>query len=307
MSNQISPQNLNDTQELLAQLFTEVSDEESTLSGGTKLGIGGNAVQSLRETDVTFGTPYDNLVRLTPKLFEKLGIKVSEIRKRQMRKQVDFYYMTLTVSMQPARGALFTLVECALDFGPKGKAEPIVQAIFPQREWRDVLSYGGSLNLGLNGDLEWDAGIDMMALPQEVLDKLPAKIKTRIMNKDNLKAFVVVSDYSFKLGRAEIAATGEGNSKCFWRIEKPELQETQTVQFGVVFKVPKGTTQIELTGLVAAEPDMNWLVANLRHVFEDLSDKFRNLFLPGDEAQSEKSCLPIGDHEKWVIDLPVKA
>ena len=291
----LSPQDLNNAQELLDELFQEVKSEESPLSGGDKLNTGGNALQGLRETKVTFGNPTNDLIRLTKKRFDKAGVKLSKIQKHQMREQFDFYYMTLTASLRPKRGAQFSRVECALDFGPKGAGEPIVQTIFPKSEWKEVLNWGGSMNLALNGNLEWAAEVDVPDL--SMLADLPQKVKANVANKNELKAFITVPDFSFKLGRAEIVATGKGNAECFWRIEKPELQQAQTVQFGVVFKVPQGTTTIELTGLLAADPDIKWLVANVRNVIEDLSDKLQTLL-------RRKERLPIGDHEKWTITLP---
>jgi len=297
MTDRLSPQDLNDAQELLTELFTAIRDEESLLSGGTELGTGGNALQGLRETKVSFGNPRNDLIRLTKKLFDPVGVELTELRRRQMRDRFDFYYMTLTVSLRPRRGAQFTRVECALDFGPKGADEPIVQAIFPQSEWKQVLSWGGGMNLALNGNLDWMAQIDVPGAVN--LKDLPAHIRAHIADKSELAAFVAVPDFSFKLGRTEIVATGQGNSECFWRIETPGLKETQTIQFGVVFCVPKGTASIELKGLVAAEPSMSWLVTNVRDVFEDLNDKLRTPL-----RRRGKERLPIGDHEKWRITLP---
>ena len=77
----------------------------------------------------------------------------------------------------------------------------------------------------------------------------------------------------------------------------------QTLQFGVVFKVPKGTEQIKLTGKVLAEPDFGWLTANLRDVFECLSEKLQRILRLNKEAREGKNRLPIGDYEKWVLDL----
>ena len=130
-------------------------------------------------------------------------------------------------------------------------------------------------------------------------------MKANIANKGGLSAFIAAPDFKYKLGRAEIVATGEGNSECFWRIENPDLQEAQTAQFGIVFKVPKGTASIELSGLVAAEPNMNWLVANLRDVFEELSEKLQRLLGREDDDRRGPERLPIGDHEKWELLLPV--
>jgi hypothetical protein len=299
MSNDPLPQDLDESRKLLDELFEEVAASEGTLAGGTKLGVGAKALQSLRETNVSFGHPADNLIKLTPELFESVKAELTDIRKAQLGSQFDFYYLTLTVSLQPKHGALFQRLECSLDFGPKGNGEPIVQTIFPTSKWREVLNWGGRMSLGLNADLSWSAGVET---PTELagLD-LPANLQANIKNKNEMKSFVVVPEYTFKLGRAEIVATGEGNSRCFWRLENPELQEVQTVQFGVVFKVPKGTSSVELTGLCAAQPEVNWLVAQLRYVFEDISKKLQNLIL-GDAPGAQR--LLIGDHERWILDLP---
>jgi len=299
MSDVPLPQDLDASRELLGELFKEVAASEGTMAGGAKLGVGAKAVQSLRETNVSFGHPADNLIKLTPELFENVKAELTDIRKAQLGSQFNFYYLTLTVSLQPKRGALFQRVECSLDFGPKGSGEPIIQAIFPTSKWREVLSWGGGMSLGLNADLSWSAGVDT---PAELagLD-LPANVQANIKNKNEMKSIIVVPEYAFNLGRAEIAATGEGNSRCFWRLENPELQEVQTVQFGVVFKVPKGTASVEITGLCAAQPEVNWLVAQLRNVFEDISDKLKRL-IRGDEPGAER--LLIGDHEQWTLALP---
>ena len=114
-------------------------------------------------------------------------------------------------------------------------------------------------------------------------------------------------NYGMEIVRAtEIAALGEGNSQCFWRIDKPQLKKTQTVQLGIVFKVPKGTSSIQLTGIVSVEPDFKWLTANIKDVFEILSDKLKGLFRkePGERKNEER--FPCGDHEKWTIKLPIK-
>lgn len=91
---------------------------------------------------------------------------------------------------------------------------------------------------------------------------------------------------------------------CFWRIDKPELKEVQTIKFGVVFKVPKTVKAIKMVGTVIAEPDMAWLSANVRDVYEALSERLRELFSKRDEDRIGAERLPVGDHERWVLSLP---
>jgi len=283
----------------LDQLFKEVSEEEGTLSGGKKLGKAGKAVQSLKETRIDLGSPKNNLIQLTEKLFNDIGIEMSPIHREQMKSQFDFYYMTMAVSLQTAPGARFSRLESKIVFGPKGENEPIVQTIFPRSEWKPMLDAGVDFSLGLDGNLEWKTGIT-----ESDSVKLPCSVIGKIVNKNEMKAFVAIPGYRYQLGKTEVSAIGEGNSECFWRIDKPEILQTQTVQFGVVFKVPKQITSIELSGLVCAEPDFQWLTANLRDVFEYLSDNLKNIFRLKDNDRVGKDRLPICDCEKWSIDLP---
>ena len=290
---------------LLDELYDTVSSAVGELSGGDRdqHSLTAEAVNQLRMTEVTFGNPRAELARLTPELFEEIGMQLTELQKRQMGDQFNYYTLALAVSMQPGRGVQFSRLECHLEFGPKGEQEPIVHTISPTSEWHDVLSWGGGMQLALDGDLKWH--LRTPRLPEGVTaENLPAFVEAGLGTEDQMNSFVAVPDFSFNLGRAEIAATGEGNSLCFWRIDKPELKEVQTIKFGVVFKVPKDVETIKMVGTVIAEPDMAWLSASVRDVYEALSERLRELFRKRDEDRSGAERLPVGDHERWVLNLP---
>ncbi len=298
MSDGITPETLQESQELLQELFEEVKAQEGTLGDEGELGKNAEKIKCWIDTKVNFGNPRDKLIRLTPKLFEEVGVELDAISRQQMQDQYDFYYMTLTVSMRLGSSRVqFQRLACELDFDPKDTEGPIVHSIFPTSEWKEVLQWGGGMNLGLNSNLEWSAGVDT---PEEIAGTdMPAHVKANIANKNSVRAAIVMPEFSYKLGRAEIAATGTGNSECFWRIDKPELQQAQTVQFGVVFKVPQGTTTLDLTGITWGEPSLPWLTADIRDVFEFLSAKWQTLFRQGDPKSLAK-----GDNEQWSLALP---
>lgn len=304
MFNRHPKKDLDQSRILLDKLFTAAVNEESSLDGGTKLGTGGNALKSLRETRVGFGNPKDSLVKLTPDLFQQLGINtITEIQRLQMKDKYDFYFLTMPIILKPGHGAQFSRLDCELDFKPKGALEPIIQSIFPRTEWRDVLNWGGAMNLALNSNLDWELGVDMNQLPKTLYESLSSQISAKVINKNNLKAFIAIPDFSFNLGRVEIVATGEGSSQAYWSINKPELRQIQQLKFGIVFKVLKGVESITLTGKVFAEPSFTWLVANLRDVFENLSNELKGfLQIRGSERKGYEK-LPIGDYERWMISL----
>jgi hypothetical protein len=299
MCDNVSTPSSSQSDKLLDELLAEVSHYEGVRAGGTQLDKGALAIQSLRETRVSFGNPRDRLIPLTVKRFAQLGVELDPIYQEQMANTFDFYYLTLTLDLRPKPGALFKRLSCELDFDPEDTTGTIVQTIFPKSEWRSVLNWGGSMNLGLNGNLEWEMGVDANKIAEAA--NLPAGLQAQVSNKNNMSSFITMSDYAFEVGRFDILAQGEGNKLCFWHIEEPDLQKMPTVQFGVVFKVPQGTEQVTLRGIAQADPDMNWLVANVRNVFENLSSGLQALLRRRQEAAPQLARIAA---EQWALALP---
>lgn len=299
MRDKIDPPNPQEAETLLADLLEEVKKWEGTLAGGTKLGVGAAAVDSLFQTKVSFGNPKDKLIFLTEQVFQEIGLELTSIYRQQMRDAFDFYYMTVPVYLRPKPGVKFWRLCCELDFSPKGDQEPIVQSIFPKSKWRPVMQLGVGMNLGLNENLDWSVGIDASKVTE--FANLPGELKANVASKNELKAFIVVPDYVYEAGRFEIIAQGEGNSDCYWRIEEPDSQKLATVQFAIVFKVPKGTESINLRGIAWAEPNINWLYEDIRDVFSELEDRFKNLLRCKDEAVSKLARVA---GEEWSLTLP---
>ncbi len=255
------------------------------------------ALKRLDQTRIDLGSPRDNLTRLTPTLFEAVGVKLNPLQKKQLSDR-NFYYMTISVSMVPGSGVQFSQLKVEFDFEPKGEKEALVHTLFPNRAWKDVIHWGAGLKLGMDANLDWSLGLDMANLPPEVkqaIDKLPGELSSQINNKNEYKAVIDIPEFTYKLGRAEIEATGEGNSFCYWNIEKPELKETQTAQFGIIFKAPKKVRKITLTGKAKATTSMPWLTTSLQNVFSALSKKYQD--------EVEKG-LPLGDLKTWELTLP---
>lgn len=305
MSDQLGPEDLHEARVLLTDLLEAVSAQENTLAGGEELGTGGEALQGLLETEFTLsiGNPRNELRRLSTSLSKKVRVPLNPVQKEQMdTQQFDFYYMTLTVSVVPKRGTRFTRMSCSLNFEPKGAHEPIVHSIFPTSKAKEILSLGVALDLVLGGNLDID--FDLSKLTPVQIQQLPLHLQAKAFSKDRIKAYMKLPDYSFKLGSAEIVAKGQGESDCFWSFEKLNVQEVQTVEFIVVFKVLPNIRTFDLTACAAAEPNINWLVNCLRGVFKYLNKKQQALLSRKDETRDNKERFPVGKCEKWTLELP---
>ncbi len=284
-------------------MLKETEEWGGKLTGGKTRNLSAEAVNDLFTSRVSFGNPENTLVLLTEETFRESGTELTSIYKQQMQSQYDFYYMTLTVDLVSERGARFWRLICQLDFGPKGTGEPIIQSLFPTHLWRSVMNFGVGMDVGLNGNLGWDVGVDASKLTV-LWNSIPA-LKANIASKDEFKAFLAIPAYKYELGHPEILTAGEGNSICYWRIQDQNLQKIGTAKFGIVFKVPKGIDSITLTGKVWAEPSMNWLTANLEDVAAKLSENLQNLLGQGNEAASR---FARGIEEEWnPLTLPKAA
>ncbi len=300
MSDELQNPNLQEADALLSELFQEVQKWEGTLSGGTKLGIAAEAVDSLFQSKVSFGNPRDNLIQLTEEIFKNSGVELNDFYKQQMQ-EWDFYYMTLTVDLRPERAAKFWRLTCEVDFTPKGNNEAIIHKLFPTHKWRSVMSFGVGMEVGLNANLDWNLGVDSSQLPQ-VIKQLPAEVKANVVNKNDLQAFLAIPAYKYELGHPEILTNGEGNSTGYWRIRDQELQKIGTAKFAIAFKVPKGTESITLRGIAWAEADLNWLTADIRDVFSELSEPLKQLLRQKNNVADR---FARGDEKEWVLTLPM--
>ena len=300
MNYNVTPPNFQEADALLADLLAETKKWSGVLSDGTTPNIGIQAVQGLSESRICLGNPRDSLVLLTVDNFASSGSELTPLYKQQMQESYDFYYMTLSIDVIPQPGASFWRLVCQLDFGPKGKQEPIIQSLFPSDKWRSVMSVGSDLDIGLNGNLDWDIGIDSEKV-SELIEMLPVNVKANVASKGKMSAFITIPGFRYELGHPEILTSGEGNSLCYWRITSQDLQKAGTAKFGIVFKVPKEISTITLHGKVWAEPDMQWLTANLKDVGSRLSDKFKQIFR---KEQAGASQLARWDDREWSLNLP---
>jgi hypothetical protein len=273
------------------QEMMEIARKQGGYLSGEARGAENNAVESLKrldETRISLGSPRDRLTLLTPELFKTLGVELDPITAGQLAER-NFYYMTMAVSMVPGSGVQFSELKLELDFTPKGEKEALVHSMFPNSEFKAVINWGAGLQLGLDAGLNWKIGTD--GSPVELQTKLGG-MQASVANKNEYKGFIAIPEFSFKVGRADIEAAGAGDTFCYWKFARPELKETQTMRFGLVFKLPAKVKKITLTGKAKARVSRPWLTAALHDVWQWLN-----------QDRINKGVF-LGDEKPWELDLP---
>jgi len=265
-------------------------------AGATSKGSTVVALEELGNTRITFGHPEANLVHLTSGLLKKMGLELDAIQKARLKTD-SFYYLTIAVSMIPGDAVVYDQLKCELEFeASDGNRVPIIYKMFPGPEWKAIMQWGGELTLGLGADFNWSINLDLEK--PEVMtffNQLPATIQAKVQNKNNYKGAIKIPSFSYSMGRAEISATGEGNTFGFWDIQKPELKQSQTINFVMVFKAPKSVKKVKLTGKTTAGTSKNWLFSNLKPLLSSLSKS---------QTETVKKGLPLGDYQEWDLKLP---
>ncbi|MEI6444398.1 MAG: formylglycine-generating enzyme family protein [Nostocales cyanobacterium ELA583] len=293
----------NDTEDLLNELFQEVKSQESHLSGGSEeeLTQGAIAVKKLQQTKVTFANPDSRLIPLTVEGFKAKNVQLN-YKIQELMKRFDFYSMVISVNFQLQPSVLVSSLKCNLKFSEKEQNSPLIHNIIPDSKWQSLVNAGVNLNLGLDTNLDIAVGIDAAELTKIVnlpdYDKLKASVRT----KDKFKGFIILDSLNYKCGEFSFVAQGVGDSQCYWKMQRPEIQEQSTIKFGIIFKVPKGWESIDLIGEVSIEPSIDWLTGELSDVMRAIPSHFKNIF-GNKETAAQK--FAIGTKEIWNnIKLP---
>lgn len=284
--------------DLLPQLQREVANWEGCLSEDSKKGPATLAIEDLQKTKIYFSNPANELIPLTAETFQACGVELSNIYKLQIQNQFDFYYMTLNVNLFTELAVSISELTCQLKFGIEGQEKsPLINTIFPEHKWTEMISAGIGMDIAINGNLSFDIGVDDSVLNQ-VVGNLPEKLKANVSSKSDLKAesSLKITGIKYEWGHPEIQATGEGSSTAIWRIQDQNIQKVGKVKFIVVFKVPKDTEEIILDGITVAEIKTDWLTAPLEKIWDRLSDKLK-FFL-------NKENISQGDQQSWKLTLP---
>ena len=312
---------LDASDDILHQLLEEVGQQQGTLSNKTYDSLDAPGIipspdsvperpvespeqvlLGLRESTVTFGNPKNNLTRLTPELFDALHIPLNKIWREQMHSSFDFYYMTMPAILNLRHGIQLRTLRCRLDF-ESGLADGIIiQRLFPTSAWKEILNIGGSVQVALDGQLDWQFGLSSTALQALLQLPLPGEVQAHVKNSNELKAHIAIPDFTWRVGRVDISAAGESGTYCDWELRRADVRLSQTIDFGIVFKVPSNVERVTLNGIVAARPSRNWLIEGLRSIFAYLSPQLQD-----ELRQHENSSDPhllLKDSSIWPLALP---
>ncbi len=299
----VSPDELSEGNDLLGDLIkaAKVAGGELSGGGGVDSALDDKSLDELLTAKIEFGSPYAKLKKLPVERFSEAGIKTAvEDLRGETPDAYEYYFMLMTTNFWAgSEPKHMTQLVIRFDFGPKGKAEPMVLTLLPDTKWRKVWGVGGSFKVDLKGDLTWAVDV-----PEKTLQLLDMEAKAALDQQGAVGGggLIEVPEFKFDYGRFEVAASGKHNSYAGWTVANPELKQQTDADFAIVFRVPKGTKEITLEGKLFYELSTAWLEGKLSNVIQTLARRLRDLinaFLGKPEQRKR-----IGQRTTWTITLP---
>jgi hypothetical protein len=226
-------------------------------------------------------SPRPAVVALGRKRFKELGIEIPSYI-ADLLKRFDFYLVQFPVTVVPRPGWGFSRLDCAVEFNPGLAPEerPVAFQVFPQEEWQKVIQFSQQLQIGLDENLEFKVDPAQAA----ELAALGTEAKAAIGLQAAGKAGLVLGPFEYQVRRPRILSRGKGNVKVYWRMEGEERVMQEEPRLGVVLQVPKGVARVDAIGAVSAFRSFDLFTADLRYVWDYLSQATKSFFRKGAPA-----------------------
>lgn len=255
------------------------------------------AFTALAQGRIELGHPQGHTHRVRRKAFEEHGLTLSLAIAASMKGKdgYGYYVITIPTLLYPGRGAEYRLLECQLTFTADDKKtrQPAIETIFPEKQWKPVLDWGGSLHLALNALLQW--GVEGEEI-EAALGSISGELTGRVANSNSLTSFIKIAPFTYSLGRMEIAAEKSSHT-AMWRLDSRESIRGRDGRFVVLLKAHKEIKQIQIEAAAQAEPSFSWLFAQVEHVFDRLPEAIQAII-------RRQKGLPLQDFQTWTLNLP---
>ncbi len=206
-----------------------------------------------------------------------------------------FYLVNVPVTLVPRPGWGFTELACTIEFnaGQPASERPVAHQVFPEEQWQNMISASQGLSIGLDENLNFkaDSGELTRSLPG-IGGSAAASAQVKA------QANIVFGPFQYNVRRPKITARGKNNVKVYWRLDGEASVDTEDQQLGVVVKVPKAVTRVDISGALNAARSFRTFTADMRYLFRYLRERTRHFFEEGAPLQNTMLWPDVTSHLK---------
>jgi hypothetical protein len=225
--------------------------------------------------------PHLSVLPLRKKDFAEQGFELPS-RIKDLMRRYRFYLIRVPLTLMPRPGVVFRRVQCAIELNPDEEEvrKPSIHALFPTNRWETVIQAHQGLKIGLDEHITFKASLGETQLGTGPLSGVADLL---IASGLSASAGLVLGEFKYSIRRPKVISAGEGNVKARWFLDSKEIFEPEDFWLGTAIQVPKDTKVVNVAGALLAYRSLQWLTADLRDLFDLLSEgasEFFNLGAP---------------------------
>lgn len=227
--------------------------------------------------------------------FRRQGIEPSWDMQMKF-KDYRFLQVTVPITLFPKAGWAFTRLECWIEFcqdETNNQNKPIIYDLFPEDQWKDILSFTDGFKLGIDAGMHFKAQSEKLSLNTEEFN---GEASGGFGIDSGINSKLVVGPFLYNIRRPIVMARGRLNVQAFWRLDGNGYVGNEDVLLGLILMVPKNRRkEINAIGELRAYHDFQtWSADLIRDWGANLTEVIKSFFKSGAFIYDKKIWDKIG-------------
>jgi hypothetical protein len=245
----------------------------------------GDLVREMMEDAASF-EGFPRVYKITEKDF-LVAKAVVPNRFKELSKSLNFYELRSPIYLHPAPQWAFNRLEMMLVLRANNMephVQPLTYQILPSKEFQNVVSIDGHIEVRLDEDFKFSASTPTFAADTDYAKvSAGAGISTQVDSGGGM----VIGPFQYHLKKVRLDHSPVGTQKVWWRLDGTKFFEGEDLGLIVIIQVPKATKEIEITAAMMASRAFKYAPTNLFQAIQQLPQAMRAFFENGTPLRSQ--------------------
>ena len=240
---------------------------------------------------------FDKKGNLYPYKITKADFTASKVevpvRFLKLAQEFDFYEMRIPFNLWPRPDWAFNYLEMQVELDAPGASQPAIYQILPAKQFQDMVSVDGRLEVRLGENFEFQAAAPPIIVPTGI-PGVGASARAEVEASVKSGAGVVIGPFIYHWKKTKINNDGVGTRRVFWRIDGAEFFQENDLNLLVIVQTPKVLKELTVDARMIAGRYFSLANSNLQRAVKQLPEALRTFFQNG---------APIPDQHSWTVSL----
>lgn len=230
--------------------------------------------------------------KITRADFTSSGVEVPA-RFLKLTQDFNFYEMRIPFNLWPRHDWAFNYLEMQVELDVLGDSQPVIYQILPAKQFQDMVSVDGRLEVRLGENFEFQASAPPIVVPTGI-PGVGASARAEVEASVKSGAGVVIGPFIYHWKKTKVNNDGLGTRRVFWRIDGAEFFQENDLNLLVIAQTPKVVQQLVVEARMIAGRYFSLANSNLQRAVKQLPEALRTFFQNG---------APIPDQHRWDVSL----